>query len=1304
MQTIIRMSHTRTGQSTLSVEVRGQRRAGWTRWLPFFSSQAGTRRPADRSRAALRPMVIMCVLALLALVAPAAVHAQTAFVYPLTVTPVNYTTYNEVIGASVLVRDENSLAPLTGTVNFSVDGGTAIVGTINSAGLAYANLGQLSFGSHTVTATYNGNPPYPSASSKSLTVSVADAPLAFVGTQGTTLFADGSVGDVEGVAVDAQDNLYIADKSANNVREEDTSGNVTTIPLTGLKNPVGLALDSEGDLYVADTGNNRILKYDTSGTQTVVPVTGLSGPTYLAYDRNNDILYIVDPGNQRILSFVPSTATVATVVTGMTALRGVAVDGNGTIYFSDRNAGFIEIQTFNDQTSQIPIFGSTVEPGGITTSVSNSLILSDAATNAVIRYDNSLNPSSEGNQVQINNGGNPVIGMASDSTGRVYLALGGRVDVVDPGSGRVPDAPVATNTYFSLIFQGPKAGASFSAYPQPASTFSGSGAQSCSGTTGGCSVLTNFSPQVAGVNAGSFKIQGSTDLGDVLLWGKGLGGAAAFSPGLSSQTSSGAGAIGGVALDTAGNRYVTDKQNNAVLKITPSGTSTKLPFTGLSGPTQIAVDALGTVFVLDSGNDQIEALPTAGTQFTAYAPNGESGLPSNITAFALDGDSNVVVAGQANQADSSAKSGSHAKARPRDGSSSYGIAFVGEMYPPSLGSENTRYVDVSPLSAAAMAVAIDAEENVYSVDATGTLFRFGIDGTTKQLATGLSTPTGLAVDASGTVYVLGSTSAITLVSPNGTSTLQVNGLYTPAGFAVDRFGDILIGDGADKQLLYLDRTQQNYVFGDVNVSQSETLNGSIANIGNQPFTINGPLPANADFVQTTGENVCVAPVGPTAGTTLTPSNVCALDYTFTPPSAGPFTDSGTLVTNPTTLLGSSGGGAITLSGTGEGGASAPQPVLTPATINFGSLTVGTTSTAQVATLQNSGTAALTITSFGFFGSNTSSFAETNTCGASLAAGASCTIAITCTPATSGSLSANLGANFPSPLAQQSIALSCTGAAQAAPVAALTPATADFGSMTTGTTSAAQTFTLTNSGNAALTISGITLGGTNASDFAISSNSCANALAASATCSIAVTFAPSATGNFSATLSVADNAAGSPQTGALTGTGIVPADFTIAASPSTQSVSAGGIATYNVSVTSADGSFTNPVVLTATGLPPGATVTFSPASVTPGSSAAQSSMSIQTTPQQASAKDSRPRWPFEAPVVAALVLLVPGKRWRARRRWMNLACFVALLGIAASTTGCGGGFALPTIATTYTITVTGTSGSDTHSTTVTLTVQ
>jgi hypothetical protein len=105
----------------------------------------------------------------------------------------------------------------------------------------------------------------------------------------------------------------------------------------------------------------------------------------------------------------------------------------------------------------------------------------------------------------------------------------------------------------------------------------------------------------------------------------------------------------------------------------------------------------------------------------------------------------------------------------------------------------------------------------------------------------------------------------------------------------------------------------------------------------------------------------------------------------------------------------------------------------------------------------------------------------------------------------------------------------------APAMTLNPTSLSFGSRQIGTTSAPQTVTLTNSGTAALTISGITLTGTNPGDFA-KTTTCGSSLAAAASCAINITFTPTATGSRSATLQIADNAAGSPHSVALSGTG------------------------------------------------------------------------------------------------------------------------------------------------------------------------
>ena len=111
-----------------------------------------------------------------------------------------------------------------------------------------------------------------------------------------------------------------------------------------------------------------------------------------------------------------------------------------------------------------------------------------------------------------------------------------------------------------------------------------------------------------------------------------------------------------------------------------------------------------------------------------------------------------------------------------------------------------------------------------------------------------------------------------------------------------------------------------------------------------------------------------------------------------------------------------------------------------------------------------------------------------------------------------------------------------GTTASAPVVSLSPTSLSFGNHQVNTTSAAQTVTLKNSGNAALTIKGIGLSGPNSGDFH-QQNTCPNPLEAGASCTISVTFTPSAEANFSASLSIADNASGSPHSVSLSGTGV-----------------------------------------------------------------------------------------------------------------------------------------------------------------------
>ena len=125
----------------------------------------------------------------------------------------------------------------------------------------------------------------------------------------------------------------------------------------------------------------------------------------------------------------------------------------------------------------------------------------------------------------------------------------------------------------------------------------------------------------------------------------------------------------------------------------------------------------------------------------------------------------------------------------------------------------------------------------------------------------------------------------------------------------------------------------------------------------------------------------------------------------------------------------------------------------------------------------------------------------------------------------------------------------------APAVSLSPNSLNFGSQQINTTSTAQTVTLTNSGTADLTISSIGVGGSNASDFA-QTNTCPispSTLKAGSTCTISVTFTPGTNGARSANVTISDNASDSPQSVALTGTGVTPAPA-VTLSPSSLSFS------------------------------------------------------------------------------------------------------------------------------------------------------
>ena len=113
-----------------------------------------------------------------------------------------------------------------------------------------------------------------------------------------------------------------------------------------------------------------------------------------------------------------------------------------------------------------------------------------------------------------------------------------------------------------------------------------------------------------------------------------------------------------------------------------------------------------------------------------------------------------------------------------------------------------------------------------------------------------------------------------------------------------------------------------------------------------------------------------------------------------------------------------------------------------------------------------------------------------------------------------------------------VALSGTGVLLPAPN--VSPTSLSFNSQLVGTTSTSQPVTVTNTGAVALSISSLTI-----SSGWTQSNNCLPSIAASASCTINVSFQPTAGGSQTGTLSLTDNASGSPQTVSLSGTGVAP---------------------------------------------------------------------------------------------------------------------------------------------------------------------
>lgn len=394
--------------------------------------------------------------------------------------------------------------------------------------------------------------------------------------------------------------------------------------------------------------------------------------------------------------------------------------------------------------------------------------------------------------------------------------------------------------------------------------------------------------------------------------------------------------------------------------------------------------------------------------------------------------------------------------------------------------------------------------------------------------------------------------------------------------------------------------------------------------------------------------------------------------------------------------------------------SLPTPTLSGSSINFGSVVTGSSSAPQTVTVTNSGTGPLLISTASLGGSQAADFAYATSCGSALLVNASCTFTVTFTPTATGARSGALSLTTSASATPQVIALTGTGTA---PKLTVSTSSLNF-TEAAGSTTTPQTITLSNTGTAALTISGIAIGGANATGFAEKST-CGASLAAGAECTLSINFAPSATGAYIASITITSNSSGSPLALALTGMGTASAggssgaaDFSLA-SVSSASMTAGGSTVIPLTVTASNG-FNQPITFSCSVASAAVSCTFASPVLTPTAATTSTQVTVQYPANTAAINAPRRRGSDVAILLGGAGLAVNGsgfgsrrKRRSIKRRRVGLLALLSLSALALIA-GCGVGSHSQTAtsntpATTHTLIITGVSGQITHSATVTFVV-
>jgi sugar lactone lactonase YvrE len=743
----------------------------------------------------------------------------------------------------------------------------------------------------------------------------------------------------------------------------------------------------------------------------------------------------------------------------------------------------------------------------------------------------------------------------------------------------------------------------------------------------------------------------------------------------------------GVAADTAGNLFIADVGNSRIRRVDAAtgiimtvagiggsgysgdgGPATSAAFFVVHG---VAVDAAGNLFIADSGNDCIRRVDAITGIITTVAGNGSPGFsgdagPATSAALnlpygvAVDASGNLFVAEYENH-----------RIRRIDGVTGIITTVAGDG---TLGNGGPA---VNAALALPRGVSVDVSGNLFVADFNNYRIRRvnTTTGTITDVATSWSQPLAVAVDASGNIFfsdfgrirrVDAITATITTVAGNLLPGFSGDGgpatsaeLNYPQGLAVDPAGNLFIADSGNERLRRVDAATGIIMTVAGNGTHGYSGDGGPATSA----TFDGPygvaVDAAGNLFISDWWNSCIRRVDAITGIITTVAG--------------------------NGFPGFSGDGGLAASAV----LSLPQGVAFDA---FGNLFIADMGNSRIRGINAIAGIIMTVA-----GNRTKGFSGDG--GASISAELSNPSAV----AVDDSGNLFIADTFNNRVRQVNLP----------PLVAFSANALSFTSQPMGGTSEPQTVTLTNAGFAQLNLTGIDTSG----DFAYTST-CSGALAAGLNCTISVTFAPTGIGTRTGTLTVTDNAPGSPHQVVLSGAG---PDFTmsVSAGGDSKTVNAGQTATYNLTIVPSD--FTGTVALSCAWedqQPRGTNCTVSPTSVNlEGRNPAPFTVTVTTTAR--SLAGPRPdRWPQSrgrqpvVPLAAFLlgltmlltILAVP----RNRRVYMGLAASMLVIVLWVSCGGGGGGGAPPPPQTgtptgTYTLTIAGTAAGVSRTTSLILAV-